>query len=400
MNDLTISPKTALVTTLLVAVTLIVLYGAYLLIDILLILFGAIIFSAAIQPIVTILTSRRVNRSLAILGTYLVIVGAFLALLVFSIPPLVTFLSQVIERDIITEQLAELLIDVRLTLWNWAELRSLLPMVRMTPELAETIANTSQEVGKQALPVMQQTGVMLGKLVLLLALAYYWLSARQDTLDLVLRFTPSENRAELRDLWNEIEYRLGAFLRAQVILMLIVGVASYIGLSVLQVPNAFALAVIAGLFEAMPLIGPIIGAVPAVLVALIVSPATALLVVLLYIVIQVVENNVLVPRLMSTNVGLNPLVVMVAIVAGASLGGIVGALFAIPVAGVIQGIAQHVWVPEPAAAESGDTDAAATKEAKTEKGNEETRIGLGAENRLAAAFVMNRPEEEAEVAPG
>ena len=349
MHELRITPKTAFVTTVIVAMTLLAFYGAFLLRDILLVLFGAIILAAAIQPLVRKLGEHGVNQKVAILATYLAFVVTVMGLLVFAIPPLIEFLSQVIEKDFLTKQLSSLLIDLRLTLWNWGQFRSLLPMVRMTPELAETIANTSEEVGKQAWPFMQQTAGLIGRVGLLFVIAFYWLVAREETLELFLKLAPSENRRELLNLWNEIESRLGAFLRAQGFLMFIVAVMSYVGLLVLQVPNAFALAIIAGLFEAVPLVGPIIGAIPAIAVALLVSPGTALLVALLYIAIQLVENNVLVPRVMSSNVGLNPLVVIIAIVAGAALDGVVGALFAIPIAGVIQGIAQHVWTSEASA---------------------------------------------------
>ena len=92
------------------------------------------------------------------------------------------------------------------------------------------------------------------------------------------------------------------------------------------------------------MVGPLVGAVPAVIVGFTVSPMTGLLVAVLYVVIQGLENNILVPKIMSSNVGLNPLVIIIAIVAGSTLNGIVGALLAIPLAGALQVLAQHIWV--------------------------------------------------------
>lgn len=344
MQELSISPKNAFVTTLVVAIALLTLYGAYLLSEILFILFGAIIFSSAIHPIVNQLTNRGVNCSAAILLTYVVIILSVIGLLVVSVPPMVNLLSQVMEKDFLTSQLSSIIFDLRLTIIKWGQFRNLLPMVRVTPELVETINTTSDEVGKQAWPLTQQLASFLGKFGLLLVLAFYWLIARTESLDLFLKLTPTENRLQLRALWNDIETRLGAYLRGQVILMLVVGAISYVGLLLLHVPNALALAVIAGLMEAIPLVGPLLGAIPAVLIGLLISPVTALLVALLYAVIQILENNVLVPKIMSANVGLNPLVVIVAIIAGGTLNGIVGALFAIPIAGAMQVIAQHIWL--------------------------------------------------------
>lgn len=343
MNTITISAKSAFITTLVVAAALVTLYIAYQLTEVLLIIFGAIIFSSAIHPIVEQMTRRGVNCSIAILLTYAMTIGAFLGLLILSVPPMVSFLSTVMEKDFLTSQLSTLVIDLRLTLLKWEELRGFLPMVRVTPELVETINSTSEEVERQAWPFTQQALSLLGKLGLLLVLAFYWLIARMESLELFLKLTPYENREQVRSLWNAIESRLGAYLRGQVILMLIIGAISYVGLVILQVPNALALAVIAGLFEAVPIVGPLIGAVPAVASGLLVSPFTALLVALLYTVIQIVENNILVPRVMSANVGLNPLVVILAIIAGSTLNGVVGAIFAIPIAGAIQVVAQHIW---------------------------------------------------------
>jgi predicted PurR-regulated permease PerM len=126
--------------------------------------------------------------------------------------------------------------------------------------------------------------------------------------------------------------------------MVIIGLTSYIGLFLLGVPFAAALALIAGITEAIPLVGPLIGAVPAVIVAFTVSPVTGILVAVMYMVIQGLENNVLVPKIMSSNVGLNPLVIIIAIVAGGTLNGVIGALLAIPLAGTLQVLAQHIWL--------------------------------------------------------
>ena len=114
--------------------------------------------------------------------------------------------------------------------------------------------------------------------------------------------------------------------------MAILGTLIYIGLTILGVKYALVLALIAGLTEAIPFVGPFIGAVPAVFLAFLESPFKALLVLILYIVVQQLENNIIVPKVMQKTVGLNPIVVMVAILLGAKLAGVLGALLAIPIA--------------------------------------------------------------------
>lgn len=105
---------------------------------------------------------------------------------------------------------------------------------------------------------------------------------------------------------------------------------TFIALSILGLPFALPLAVLAGLLEAIPTLGPTLAAVPAVIVALTVSPSLAVLVIITYIVIQTLENNVLVPKIMQRAVGLNPVIVILGVMVGANLMGVVGALLSIP----------------------------------------------------------------------
>jgi len=117
-----------------------------------------------------------------------------------------------------------------------------------------------------------------------------------------------------------------------------------VGLLLFRVPYATALAVIAGLTEAIPIVGPFIGGAAAVLVGLTVSGETALLMAGWYVLIQQLENHILVPKVMERSVGLNPLVVIIALVVGGILNGLVGALLAVPVAGALQVILRHLLI--------------------------------------------------------
>ncbi|MBU4332000.1 AI-2E family transporter, partial [Patescibacteria group bacterium] len=129
-----------------------------------------------------------------------------------------------------------------------------------------------------------------------------------------------------------MQKKIGSWLRGQVILMIIIGILSYIGLLILGVRYALLLALFAGLMEIIPYIGPIFGAVPAVFIALTQSPIKGLLVIVLYLIIQQLENNLIVPKIMKRAVGLNPIVVILVILIGGKIAGIVGALIAVPVA--------------------------------------------------------------------
>jgi predicted PurR-regulated permease PerM len=128
---------------------------------------------------------------------------------------------------------------------------------------------------------------------------------------------------------------LGGYLRGQLTLALIIGVLAGVGMSLLGLPYAVVLGVLAGLFELVPMFGPILSVVPAVIVALFMPFPTVLWVVLYFLAIQQLENNVLAPRISGHAVGLQPLGAMFALLAGFQLAGLLGGLFAVPLAGVV-----------------------------------------------------------------
>ena len=129
---------------------------------------------------------------------------------------------------------------------------------------------------------------------------------------------------------SQIEARLGSWVRGELFLMLAVGLVTYVGLIALGVHSALPLAILAGILEIVPNIGPTISAVPAILVALTIHPVTALGTASLYFVVQFLENHLLVPKIMQKAVGVNPLVSIISLMAGFRLAGPVGAVVAIP----------------------------------------------------------------------
>jgi predicted PurR-regulated permease PerM len=189
-----------------------------------------------------------------------------------------------------------------------------------------------------------RAGLAVGQFLMALTMGYYWLTARERMLELLLRMSPVRARARIELVWNDVETTLAAWMRGQVILVLAVGVASYAGLRLLGMEYALPLAVIAGLTEAIPIVGPILGAIPAVVLGFGHSVEMGLLVSLLYLVIQQVEGYFLVPRVMERAIGLHPLTVLVALIAGATLNGMVGALLAVPVVGAVQVVAKHLLI--------------------------------------------------------
>jgi len=132
--------------------------------------------------------------------------------------------------------------------------------------------------------------------------------------------------------------------------------------TLLGLPGALLLGLIAALTEAIPIVGPLLGAIPAILVAATVSPQLALVVALIYLVLQLIEGNVLVPIVMRNTIGISPLLVLFSLLIGAQVGGLIGALLAVPLAASVEIVLQHLQAREtpvaqdPAAIETPDED--------------------------------------------
>lgn len=319
--------------------------AAYLLLQVgqvILALFVAIVFASTIRPYVDALSSRRVPRGVAILLIYLLVLAGLVGLLVVSVPPLAGLTIELFQGDLLISRVETF--ARQLAFFGWSEFQVVLPVLELPQQLQQLLGQAGDTAERMVWPVAQNTILVLGQIVLIFVMGAYWLMAREPMLNLLLRMSPLRHRGQVEQVWTDVEVTLGAWLRGQVLLMIIIGLASLAGLLLLGVPYAPALAVIAGLTEAIPVVGPILGGIPAVLVALTVSGETALLVAGWYIIVQQLEGHVLVPRVMQRTVGLNPLLVIVALVVGGLLNGVLGALLAVPVAGALQVIARHLLI--------------------------------------------------------
>jgi predicted PurR-regulated permease PerM len=194
----------------------------------------------------------------------------------------------------------------------------------------------TQDTAAAALSVTLSAFETIFTVVTVFVIAYFWLEERTRIRRLVARSLRPEHRERALRIWEDVETRLGAWLRGQLLLMGIIGTAQGVAYLVLGVPFALLLAVFAGLMEAIPMVGPFLGAIPAILIALTISPQLALILVAYTVLVHLVEGNVLVPRVMERAVGLTPLSVILALLVGTSVAGILGALLAIPVAAAVQ----------------------------------------------------------------
>lgn len=291
----------------------------YLIRDLILILFTAVIFMSALNPLVEFFQKFKLPRSLSIALTYVIIIVIFAAVLTAVFQPLIEESTKLI-----------------------AALPGLM-------EQLFNVTNIDKSVFQQGLTTLSKNifSVTLAAFdnfvtfIFLLVVTFYLLLERSNLESrLASLFLGREER--IKKLIVQIEEKLGGWLRGQLVLSFIIGALSYLGLFILNVPFALPLAVVAGVMEVIPVIGPIISAIPAIFISLTISPVLGLGVAAMYFVIQQMENHLIVPQVMKRAVGLNPLVVILAIAIGSRLLGFAGALLAVPLAVVLQIVTTEV----------------------------------------------------------
>lgn len=291
--------------------------------DILFLIFIAFILMTALRPLVDWLALVRIPRVLAIVFIYIVVFGFFGISFAGTIPALV------IQSTRFVSELPVFLEKV-MPYWN-IDVRS----------LTQQIAPISENIVKLTVGLFSNLVTTLTVLVF----TFYFLLERKNLESLFASVMGEDAADRVIVSLKEIESRLGAWVNGQIFLMAIIGASVYLGLSLLHVEFALPLAIIAGVLEIVPMIGPIASAVPAVLVALTVSPFLALSVVALYFIVQQVENNIFVPLVFKKSVGFSPVVTILSLMVGGRLAGIVGAVLAVPIVLVLQVVLRAFLFP-------------------------------------------------------
>ena len=327
-----------------VATVVVVLYAAYLIRGVLLLVYCSVLLAIGFSPIVRLIErqkvlpvgSARFPRWLAILVLYLAIIGfiAFVLLLIF--PPLVAqsralwvALPNMFERG------QQFLLDR-----GWLK-----EHLTMGEVVAKAPGTGTDAAGAVVGALVGVVGGVFGILTILI-LTFYLLIDADAMRASFLRLFPRERRAQVAAASVEVTTKVSAWLGGQLLLGAVIGTTSGIGLWALGIPYFYVLALICGIGEMIPIVGPVLAAIPALAVASTVSIDKVIFVAIFFVVQQQVENHLLVPRIMSKQVGLSAATVIVALLVGGQLLGIVGALLAVPTAAILQVIASEIWREE------------------------------------------------------
>jgi predicted PurR-regulated permease PerM len=302
------------------------LWFLYLVRDVVALFFLSVILTATLDPMIDFLSKKKLSRSLAVILIYvamLLIVGLLVS---FIVPPLLSQFKDFSQNlPLYSESFGKTFAGVE----KYAQSYGL--QFNSHEFLQSIFGNLFQTSGQIFSTTVSVLSFFISVLVIL-ALTFY-MSVKEDGMNkFLVSITPQAHKDYVISLSNRIKSKIGKWFAGQLLLMLIIFILDYVALSIFHVPYALILALLAGLLEIVPYLGPIISAVLASMVGFLISPVTGLIVLGVLTLIQQMESHVIVPQVMKKAVGLNPVVVILVLLIGAQLGGTLGAILSVPLA--------------------------------------------------------------------
>lgn len=301
-----------------------------------LIVLTSIVIASAIEPAALGLMKYKVPRVLAVLVVYLMFFGAFFSIVFFLLPPVLdetslllaslpTYLETIGATDALTE---DAILGTRTLINDFS--------------LGQTTRDLNTFLSGLSGNFFAAVSVIFGgaiSFILIVVFSFYFAINERGIEEFLRVMTPLKHEEYVLGLWRRAQRKIGLWMQGQFLLAVLIGVLTYLGLSILGIQYALVLAVIAGTMELIPVFGPILAAIPAVAIAFANGgPAIALVVVALFLIIQQFENHLIYPLVVTKVVGVPPILVILALLIGAKLAGILGILLAVPIVAAIQEI--------------------------------------------------------------
>lgn len=327
--------------TIIKGILLILLVGAlFFLKGLVLILVTAIVIASAIEPITKWFVLYKVPRVIAVLLVYALILLGLFSLFYFFVPTLLqeasnflAFLPTYTNSLDFSGALGGNFLSGPESIVKTFSVRDALL------DIQESFSNLSGGFVKSI------SFIFGGALSFILIIVFsFYFAVRETGVDDFLRVvTPVKHQSYILDLWKRSQIKIGRWMQGQLILAIIVGVLVYMGLTILDVRYALLLAVLAGIFELIPLFGAFLAAIPGIAIASVDGGLTlGLMVAGLYIIIQQFENHLIYPLVVTKVVGVPPLLVIIALIVGAQFAGFLGLILAVPIAAIVQEFVKDV----------------------------------------------------------
>ncbi|MDP3784638.1 MAG: AI-2E family transporter [bacterium] len=294
------------------------------------IILTSVVIASAIEPAAHWFSRYKIPRVLGVLFIYLVAFSALGLVFYLVLPPLFS-------------EIADFVLDLPRYVQTSFEPRNVLSFFPQLPAgfsdiLRDFILNLENSVGAAAGGFLKTTAAIFGgaiSLILIIVISFY-LSVQEHGIENFLKIvTPREYEGYILDLWARSRRKIGLWLQGQFLLGILVGVLVFLGLTILGVKYALLLAILTAIFEVIPVFGPVMAAIPAVGIAFLQKPVLGLSVLVLYFIVQQFENHLIYPLVVRKTIGVPPLLVVLALVIGGTLGGFFGLLLSVPIAAVM-----------------------------------------------------------------
>ncbi|MDO8481837.1 MAG: AI-2E family transporter [bacterium] len=342
MEDRPLNISITFGTVIKTVLVLVAVWLLYYLRDFVLLVVTAIVIASAIEPAVAVLKRRKLPRLLSVITIYLSLFAVFAGIFYFFLPSvlagLATFMSSLpAYLDAFNSAGA---FDEYSRIFGTS-----VPGALSTNDIIENMRGILNASGMFSGAFETASNIFGGvfSLVLIIVFSFYFAVLETGVDDFLRVVTPVKYHAYVLSLWRRSQHKIGLWMQGQMILAVIMGVLVYLGLMILGVKHALLLAIIAAVFEIIPVFGPIFAAVPAVIIGFIDGGATlGLLTIALYVIVQQFENHLIYPLVVTRVVGVPALLVILALIVGAKLAGFLGVLLSVPAAGAIQELVKDI----------------------------------------------------------
>lgn len=305
--------------------------------DVLVLFLVAVFLTAILEPAVDWMHSRGFRRGLSVLVIFFTVALLIALILTLIIPRVIS------ESKSLLQELPRFMENIAEYVGHYAAVFNLnFDKQSFLQNISLSLFSSGQALFSTTVNIL--TGII--SLVVLISLSFY-MSAREDAIkNFLVMVTPAQHHQYVASLAERIKTKIGKWMQGQLMLMGIIFFLYFFDLLIIGVPYALILALLGGLMELIPYFGPIIAAIPAIIVGLVVSPLTGLLVLVTYLIIHQIESNIIAPQVMGKAIGVNPVVIILALLIGVRVGGVVGIILSVPVATVISVILSDFFSPK------------------------------------------------------
>lgn len=308
---------------------------AYKLRDILLVVIAAVVIASSVEPVIRWLRQWKIARLPSVLIVYIGLALMFAAVFYFMLIPLLSEVSSFLND--LPNYIGS--IDLWDPLQEAGSSTSLVSNLSNTFSLSKIVEQINSAIAGFSGGFVSTVSIVFGGLlsfILMIVLSFYLAVQENGVLMFLKTITPLRHRKYIISLWNRSEEKIGLWMQGQLILGIIIAVLVFLGLTLLNIPHALLLAVLAGIFEIIPVFGPILFAIPGIAIAFGDQGfAMALVVTGFYVIVQQFENHLIYPLVVRKVTGVSPIIAILALIVGGKLAGFLGIVLSVPIATII-----------------------------------------------------------------